>query len=128
MALNFVQYLYRSAFEYLTPVERWMGVEDLQTAHQQDRQKDDIDRVSRVDQRRVPIDQSAVGPIASPRSIASSHRRLHAFSADHDRGGFRAVLLHHDEDLAPRGELIGRRLVKGDDHRARRDGDRLFAA
>src|SRR5258708_11510598 len=31
------------------------------------RQKHDIDRVSRVDQRRVPIDQSAVGPIASPR-------------------------------------------------------------
>ena len=27
----------------------------------------DIDRVRRVDQRRVPIDQSAVGPIASPR-------------------------------------------------------------
>src|ERR1700730_8743886 len=27
------------------------------------RQKHDIDRVSRVDQRRVPIDQSAVGPI-----------------------------------------------------------------
>ncbi len=44
--------------------------------------------------------------IASGRTafqIASSHRRLHAFSADHDRGGFRAVLLHNDEDLAPSG-------------------------
>src|SRR5882724_5904713 len=31
------------------------------------RQKHDIDRVSHVDQRRVPIDQSAAGPIALPR-------------------------------------------------------------
>jgi hypothetical protein len=43
-----------------------MGVEDLQTAHQQDRQKHDIDPVRRADQRRVPIDQSAAEPIASP--------------------------------------------------------------
>ena len=44
--------------------------------------------------------------IASGRTafqIASSHRRLYAFSADHDRGGFRAILLHNDEDLAPSG-------------------------
>ncbi len=51
---------------YLTPVERWMSVEDLQTPHQQDRQKQDIDPVRRADQRRVPIDQPAAGPIASP--------------------------------------------------------------
>src|SRR5258708_9622387 len=43
-----------------------MGVEDLQTAHQQDRQKHDIEPVRRPDQRRVPIDQPAAGPIASP--------------------------------------------------------------
>src|SRR5258707_6941318 len=51
---------------YLTPVERWMSVEDLQTPHQQDRQKQDIDPVRRADQRRVPIDQPAARPIASP--------------------------------------------------------------
>jgi hypothetical protein len=51
---------------YLTPVERWMSVEDLQTPHQQDRQKQDIGPVRRADQRRVPIDQPAAGPIASP--------------------------------------------------------------
>src|SRR5712671_1843498 len=39
---------------YLTPVERWMSVEDLQTPHQQDRQKQDIDPMRRADQRRVP--------------------------------------------------------------------------
>ncbi len=41
-----------------------------------------------------------------------SHRRLHAFSADYDRGGFRNVLLHDDEDLAPDNELGGPRLEK----------------
>src|SRR3981081_919657 len=89
--------------------------------------------------RLAPSARPELGPVVAPTrssiasgrtafQLASSHRRLYAFSADHDRGGFRAILLHNDEDLAPSGELIGRRLVKGDDHRARRDGDRLFAA
>ena len=108
-----------------------MSVEDLQTPHQQDRQKQDIDPMRRADQRRVPDRSTGRGadrlaadlapsahpelgpvvaptrlPIASGRTafqIASSHRRLYAFSADHDRGGFRAILLHNDEDLAPSG-------------------------
>src|SRR3982074_2861906 len=89
--------------------------------------------------RLAPSARPEPGPVAAPTrssiasgrtafQIASSHRRLTAFGADADGGSFRAVLLHNDEDLAPSGELIGRRLVKGDDRRARRDGDRLFAA
>src|SRR6516162_5249047 len=57
-----------------------------------------------------------------------SHRRLHTLRADHDRSGFRTVLLHNDEDFAPNSKLVGRRLVKGDNRRARWDGDRLFSA
>src|SRR5471032_726919 len=57
-----------------------------------------------------------------------SHRSLHTLRADHDRSGFRTVLVHNDEDLAPNCELVGRCLVKGDNRRARWDGDRLFSA
>src|SRR3984893_16607697 len=61
-------------------------------------------------------------------TIASSHRRLHPLRADHHRSGFRTVLLHNNEDLAPNCELVGRCLVKGDNRCARWDGDRLFSA
>ena len=52
-----------------------------------------------------PVVAQTRSSIASGRTafqIASSHRLLYAFSADHDRGGFRAILLHNDEDLAQR--------------------------
>jgi hypothetical protein len=65
------------------------------------RQKHDIDRVRRADHRRVPTNQSAVGSIRLAeiyRIVTSAASHL---SADHQRGGFRAVLLHNDEDLAP---------------------------
>ena len=65
-ALRFYRQSRVTKIRYLTPVERWMGVEDLQTAHQQDRQKYDIHPVRRADQHRVPIDQPAAEPIASP--------------------------------------------------------------
>src|SRR5258707_1237919 len=65
----------------------------------------------------APSTRPELGPVVAPTrssiasgrtafQIASSHRRLYAFSADHDRGGFRAILLHNDEDPAPSGSLI----------------------
>src|SRR5713226_2634951 len=89
--------------------------------------------------RLAPSARPELGPVVAPTrssiasgrtafQIASSHRRLYAFSTDHDRGGVRAILLQTDEDLRPGGYGKGRRLVKRGDRHAGRDGGRLFAA
>jgi hypothetical protein len=45
----------------------YLRATSLDLADIRNRQKYDVNRESRLDQRRVPIDHSAVGPIASPR-------------------------------------------------------------
>src|SRR5579883_2618231 len=53
----------------IAPIERGMGVEDLQPAHEQDRHADEIDPVRRTDDQAMTIDRLATrSPFHRPRS------------------------------------------------------------
>src|ERR1700733_4281847 len=107
---------------------RFTGSDDLSTRHHRARPGDPSSSQNAGRRRMDARIKSGHDDGRTAFRIASSHRRLDAFSANHHRGSFRSVLLHDDEDLAPDCELVSRRLDKGDNRRVRRDADRLFAA